>query len=140
MHARLAVGFSGKKCFLAGFSELLTVIVLVAIGHLAFGQQTLGSINGTVTDSTGAVIQGAKVTARATATNLEVQATSKADGSFSIADLPIGAYEVKFIKDGFETDVHPKILVQGQSHRHSECEAQAGSDMFIGDGQRHTAP
>jgi hypothetical protein len=59
------------------------------------------------------VVQGAQVKARATATNLEIQATSKADGSFSIADLPIGAYEVKFIKDGFETDVHPKILVQG---------------------------
>jgi hypothetical protein len=113
VHARLAVGFSGKKCFLARFSGFLTVLLLVALGHLAFGQQTLGSINGTVTDSTGAVIQGTKVTARATATNLEVQATSKTDGSFSIADLPIGAYEVKFIKDGFETDVHPKILVQG---------------------------
>ncbi len=113
MHARLAVGFSGKKCFLARFSGLLTVIFLVALGHLAFGQQTLGSINGTVTDSTGAVIQGAQVKARATATNLEVQATSKADGSFSLADLPIGTYEVKFIKDRFETDIHPKILVQG---------------------------
>jgi hypothetical protein len=112
VHARLAVGFSGKKCFLARFSGLLTVIFLVASGHLAFSQ-TLGSINGTVTDSTGAVIQGAQVKARATATNLEIQAASKADGSFSIADLPIGAYEVRFIKDGFETDVHPQIIVQG---------------------------
>jgi hypothetical protein len=113
VHARLAIGFSGRKSFLARFSGLLTLILLVALGHLAFGQQTLGSINGNVTDSTGAVIQGAQVKARATATNLEVQATSKADGSFSIADLPIGAYEVKFIKDGFETDVHPQIIVQG---------------------------
>jgi len=86
---------------------------MVACGHLAFGQQTLGSINGNVTDSSGAVIQGAQVEARATATNLEVAATTKADGSFSIADLPIGTYGVKFIKDGFETDVHPQILVQG---------------------------
>jgi len=113
VHTRLAIGFSGRKCFLARLSGLLTLILLVALGPLAFGQQTLGSINGTVTDSTGAVIQGAQVKARATATNLEVQATSKADGSFSIADLPIGAYEVKFIKDGFETDVYPQILVQG---------------------------
>jgi hypothetical protein len=86
----LAIGFSGKKCFLARFSGLLTVIFLVALGYRAFGQQTLGSINGTVTDSTGAVIQGAQVKARATATNLEVQATSKTDGSFSMADLPGG--------------------------------------------------
>jgi hypothetical protein len=113
VNSRLALGFPCKKCFLAPLSGLLTIIFLVACGHLAFGQQTLGSINGEVTDSSGAVIQGAQVKARAVATNLEVTATTKADGSFNIADLPIGTYEVKFIKDGFETDVHPQILVQG---------------------------
>src|ERR1019366_2207211 len=40
-------------------------------------------------------------------------ATTRSDGSFSIADLPIGTYEVRFVKDGFETDVHPQIIVQG---------------------------
>ena len=113
MNSRLAFGFSWRKCFFAPLSGFLTLLFLVACGHLAFGQQTLGSINGEVTDSSGAVIQGAQVEARATATNLEVAATTKADGSFSIADLPIGTYEVKFIKDGFETAVHPQILVQG---------------------------
>ena len=127
MHTRLAIGFSGRKCFLARLSGFLTLILLVALGPLAFGQQTLGSINGTVTDSTGAVIQGAQVKARATATNLEVQATSKSDGSFSIADLPIGAYEVKFIKDGFETDVHPKILVQGNRTATVNAKLKPGS-------------
>src|ERR1019366_9193902 len=96
VNSRLALGFSCKKCFLAPLSGLLTIIFLVACGHLAFGQQTLGSINGEVTDSSGAVIQRAQVKARATATNLEVTATTKADGSFNIADLPIGTYEVKF--------------------------------------------
>lgn len=113
MNSRLAFGFSWRKCFFAPLSGFLTLLFMVACGHLAFGQQTLGSINGNVTDSSGAVIQGAQVEARATATNLEVAATTKADGSFSIADLPIGTYGVKFIKDGFETNVHPQILVQG---------------------------
>jgi len=113
VNSRLAFGFSWRKCFFAPLSGFLTLLFMVACGHLAFGQQTLGSINGEVTDSSGAVIQGAQVEARATATNLEVAATTKADGSFSIADLPIGTYGVKFIKDGFETDVHPQILVQG---------------------------
>jgi len=113
VNSRLAFGFSWRKCFFAPLSGFLTLLFMVACGHLAFGQQTLGSINGNVTDSSGAVIQGAQVEARATATNLEVAATTKADGSFSIADLPIGTYGVKFIKDGFETAVHPQILVQG---------------------------
>jgi hypothetical protein len=114
VRARAAIRyFSVKKCSLTYLPVVLTIISLVAFAIPAFAQQTLGSINGNVADTTGAVIQGAQVRARATATNLEVDATTKSDGSFSIADLPIGTYEVKFIKDGFETNVYPNILVQG---------------------------
>ena len=78
-----------------------------------FAQQTLGSINGSLMDSSGAVIRGAEVKARSLATNLTVNATTKDDGSFSMADLPIGTYEVKFSKDGFESATYPEIIVQG---------------------------
>ena len=89
-------------------------IVLLMLGsQWAVAQQTLGSMNGTVTDSSGAVVQGATVKVRAPATNLEVKAETKADGSFHIADVPIGTYEVTFTKDGFSTAVYPQILVQG---------------------------
>ena len=95
------------------FHLFLTIVLLPLWSSIALSQETLGSMNGTVTDSTGAVIQGAAIKARALATNLEVTATTRSDGSFSIADLPIGTYEVRFVKDGFETDVHPQIIVQG---------------------------
>jgi hypothetical protein len=94
----------------------LTILVALACCYFsssAFGQQTLGSINGTVTDISGAVVQGATVKARATATNLEVSAQTKADGSFAIADLPIGMYQLKLSRDGFQTAVYPEIIVQG---------------------------
>ncbi|SPF48260.1 conserved exported hypothetical protein [Candidatus Sulfotelmatobacter kueseliae] len=91
---------------------VIAVLSLACLPQLALGQQTLGSINGTVTDSSGAVVQGATVQARALATNLELTAQSKNDGSFSIADLPIGTYEVKFLKGGFQTDVHPQIILR----------------------------
>ena len=92
---------------------LLAIAFLLLCSQLALGQQTLGSVNGTVTDASGAVVQGVAVKAHALATNLEVPATSKADGSFSIADLPIGTYEVTFKKDGFQTAAYPQIIVQG---------------------------
>ncbi|MGA8214610.1 MAG: TonB-dependent receptor, partial [Candidatus Sulfotelmatobacter sp.] len=91
----------------------LAIALLLLCSHLALGQQTLGSVNGTVTDASGAVVQGVAVKARSVATNLEVTATSKSDGSFSIADLPIGTYEVRFSKEGFKTDSHPEIIIQG---------------------------
>jgi hypothetical protein len=93
---------------------LVTAVLTFALSaQFAAAQQTLGSINGTVTDSSGAVVQGATVKVRAVATNLAVTAESKGDGSFAIADLPIGGYEVTFTKDGFKTALYPAIIVQG---------------------------
>ncbi|HEY4709799.1 MAG TPA: TonB-dependent receptor [Candidatus Acidoferrales bacterium] len=86
------------------------VALFPAVAH---AQQTLGSINGTVTDTSGALVQGTSVSIRNTGTNLVVSAVSKDDGSFSAADLPIGNYEVSFSKSGFKTEVYSSILVQG---------------------------
>jgi Carboxypeptidase regulatory-like domain len=94
-------------------AALIATLALAFLTQFASAQQTLGAINGTVTDASGAVVQGADVKIRAISTNLEVTAQSKSDGSFSITDLPIGTYQVTFVKDGFETDVHPEIIVQG---------------------------
>jgi hypothetical protein len=98
------------------FFRRAAVVMIVGLSfftHLASAQQTLGSLNGMVTDSSGAVVANASVKARAVATNLSVNATSKSDGSFSIADLPIGTYEVTFTKDGFQKAVYPEIIVRG---------------------------
>lgn len=92
---------------------LIGALSLTGLLQPALSQQTLGSMNGTVTDSSGAVVQGVSVKAHSAATNLEVTGTTKADGSFSIADLPIGTYEVTFTKDGFQSAVYPQIIVQG---------------------------
>lgn len=87
------------------------LFVLISLPTLA--QQTLGSINGTVTDASGAVIPNAAINIRNTGTNLVVTSESKSDGSFILVDLPIGTYEVIFSKQGFKKEVHSQILVQG---------------------------
>ena len=93
------------------FAAILCLFALTC--SIASAQQTLGSINGTVTDSSGAVVPNATVIAKNLGTNLEQATKSRHDGSFSIADLPIGTYEVSFSRDGFKTEVHSHILVQG---------------------------
>jgi hypothetical protein len=80
---------------------------------VASAEQTLGWIDGVVTDSSGGILQSVDVKARNIATNLEVTAQTKNDGSFHIPDLPIGTYEVTFSKGGFKTSNYPQILVQG---------------------------
>ena len=100
------------------FLQVSCVVLLALVSPAVFNQvlvaqQTLGAINGTVTDSTGAVVPGANVKVRAVATNLSVTVETKSDGSFGMADLLIGTYEVTFSKEGFETALYKQILVQG---------------------------
>src|SRR5580704_18257774 len=91
---------------------LVLVVCVVLLAMPLRAQQDFGSINGTVTDSSGGVVGQAAVKVRNLATNLSQSAVSKSDGAFNIVGLPIGTYEVTFSKDGFETEVHSSILVQ----------------------------
>ncbi|MGB7310584.1 MAG: carboxypeptidase-like regulatory domain-containing protein, partial [Candidatus Acidiferrales bacterium] len=96
-----------------GCLSIFLLAVFAFLPHAAFAQQTLGSINGVVSDTSGAVVPQADLSVRNVATNLTVTAQTKGDGSFSVADLPIGTYEVTISKQGFEKADYPQILVQG---------------------------
>ena len=91
----------------------IAALVYGCLSPCALGQQTLGAITGTVTDPSGAVVSDATVKAVNIATNLEVVAHTKANGSFQIPDLPAGTYRVTVTKEGFKTETHTKILVFG---------------------------
>src|SRR5271166_1517661 len=68
---------------------------------LLFGQSERGTISGTVRDTTGAVIPGAKVTITNTATNVVNNSTSNQVGEFTILSLQVGRYNVEVSKEGF---------------------------------------
>ena len=120
----LSIALCPSKFFAALPTALLS---LAFLSQLALGQQTLGSLNGTVIDASGAVVQKAAVKIRNLDTNLEVTAESKSDGSFSAADLPIGTYEVTFAKEGFKTAVYSRILVQGNRTATLNAKLQPGA-------------
>ena len=103
--------FAARSKSLLGFSSVLLSVVLFS--QFASSQQTLGAITGTVTDPSGAVVSDAAVKAVNIATNLEVAAITKSNGSFVIPDLPAGTYRVTVTKDGFKTETHTQILVSG---------------------------
>ena len=79
----------------------------------AAAQQTLGAINGTVTDASGAAVPDATVKAHNLATNLEVVAHTSRSGSYGIPELPAGTYTVTITKDGFKAETHTEVLVNG---------------------------
>ena len=67
-----------------------------------FGQSVRGTILGTVTDESGAVLRGAAVTARQTTTGLTRTETTNDAGEYSISQLPVGPYVVSVEQTGFK--------------------------------------
>jgi len=90
---------------------LMLVAVLIACLP-ATAQQTLGALNGTVLDPSGAAVGGAKVTATNAAIHVSVSTTTQATGFFQIFNLPIGRYVVKIQHAGFEVTEMTAIQVQ----------------------------
>jgi len=66
--------------------RMVLAFVVLAVGALV-AQTFRGTILGTVTDPSGAVVSGAKVTVKNIATGLERTTETSADGSYSIPRL-----------------------------------------------------
>ncbi len=67
-----------------------------------FAQSTRGQLAGTVTDSTGAVVPGAVITALNSATGVTSRAVSTSSGSYRFPELAVGTYTVTTTAAGFE--------------------------------------
>jgi hypothetical protein len=81
------------------------VIVLLAASSALWGQSENGGILGTVLDTTGSVVAGAKVTARDRNTNVERTTTTNGQGLYAFPALRIGSYEVRAEYTGFKPSV-----------------------------------
>ena len=75
-------------------------------------QQTLGSINGTVTDTSGAAVSESTVTVSDPAINITRVTHSLGNGTFQVFNLPPGSYQIQVSHDGFETTQVAGIQVQ----------------------------
>jgi hypothetical protein len=101
-----------------GFVVVLTLIGVVGMMTPAMGQEVTAGIVGTVSDSSGAPINGAVVTAHDTERGTVWTATTTDAGGYSITRLPVGTYDVKVTAPGFQTAIHPPfVLVLNQTAR-----------------------
>jgi len=82
---------------------LLSCVVGMLCCLSSIAQTGAGSIQGTITDGTGAVVADAKITAVNTATNTTRSTASSASGAYALANLPVGSYNVSIEKTGFAT-------------------------------------
>ncbi len=82
------------------FTKIALLCCLPAIG---LAQISSGTLVGTVTDSSGGVISGAKVEAQNTGTRVVRSAVTNSTGNYVLPDLPAAHYSITITMAGFKT-------------------------------------
>jgi hypothetical protein len=91
---------------------LAPLFAIVCLSATAGAQQTLGSVNGSVVDNSGAAVPGSKVVITDPDINVTRTITAQPDGFFQAFNLPIGTYKVTVSHAGFDTAEFSGIVVQ----------------------------
>jgi len=87
------------------------VLCSLTLSSSSFGQAVSATLLGTVSDSTGATVANAKVTATATATATVYESVTNEGGNYTIPNLPPGTYSVTVTASGFKKETHQNIDV-----------------------------
>jgi hypothetical protein len=96
------------------FWAVLALMLISALPGRA-QQVTSGQVNGTVADSSGALVVGANLTVTNTATGVVYPAVTDSMGAYHVTNLPPGSYTMEVTKSGFATQhVLPFTLVVSQ--------------------------
>lgn len=95
-----------------GITLLFCGLGCVPRGAMAQGY---GSISGTVTDGSGAVVPGAEVTATQTTTGLALKTITTGDGTYVFPSLAPSVYNVSVVRNGFESYAEKGLQVRADS-------------------------
>ncbi len=106
--------FVSLKSWLSGSFQLISLLAILLMSvSVALGQaqSNAADLQGTVRDSTGAVVPNASVTARNPGTNVTRNATTNDEGFYRIINVPPGDYEITVEAPNFKKAVLTKVTV-----------------------------
>lgn len=104
-----------------------SIAALLFSAPFAIAQLNTGSITGTVTDSSGALIPNVKVTVRNTATNVSRETSTSGAGVYTVSDLIVGPYEVTFEAPSFKKLVRSGITLDVTEVIRVDAKLEVGS-------------
>src|SRR5215831_13592700 len=90
-------------------------------------QTDRASVNGTVTDSSGAVVGDAKIEAVSLETGFRRQASSGEAGTYQLPGLPIGTYKISVEKEGFKSVILDRVILSVGEARTIDAQLGVGA-------------
>ncbi len=109
----------------AVFATIAALAIPLA-APLALAQATYGTLRGSVTDASGAVITDAAVTAKNVATGTEAKTVSNSEGNYTFGQLPPGTYLLTIEKQGFKKGEFQDVTVLIGQTQSLDITLQAG--------------
>jgi outer membrane receptor protein involved in Fe transport len=103
---------------------LLSVLLSAVPGY---SQLTSGTILGTVTDASGAVVPAAKITATNLDTGFTRTATTDGAGNYQLPDMPLGRYQIKAAAQGFSSVVRGSMELIVDQKLRSDFQLKVGA-------------
>jgi hypothetical protein len=107
---------------------LLVFFLISAASVAARAQSTFGSIVGTVTDPTGAVVPRAQVELTNTGTTAKHTATTDASGNYAFNNIDVGSYSLTIKAAGFETESVPEVVLTARETRRVDAALKTGAE------------
>jgi hypothetical protein len=108
------------------FRYIFSILVL-SLSPSLFGQAVNATLLGNITDSTGATVAGAKVTATEVTTGLIHESVTNESGNYTFPDMPPGKYSITAESKGFKKDTHQNIDLLTNSSTRVDIEMVTGS-------------
>src|SRR5580704_11248288 len=90
----------------------LVLFAIAVVGSMPASAQTTAAITGRVTDASGGIVPGAKITVRDVERGTVWPAETNSDGIYDLPRLPIGTYEIKVEKQGFKAATRSSIALE----------------------------
>src|SRR5713101_5760255 len=105
---------------------LFSVVLVLATSLSLYGQSTYGTVDGTVVDSSGAVVPGAEVTLTNTGTQEKHTQPTGNEGEYKFVNVIPGEYRLDITKSGFKHFARTNVVVQVQQETHIEATLPVG--------------
>jgi len=106
---------------------IVLIVAVFAMAQIAFAQTDRGTITGTVSDPTGAVIPGAQVVATNVSSGTHSETTSTATGDYTIPSLIAGTYTVTVEANGFKKSTATDVVVQVANTARVDAKLEVGA-------------
>ena len=110
----------------SGYARAVVLFVVIASTFTLKGQSTYGTVDGTVSDASGAAVPGAQVTLTNSGTHEKRTQTTSAQGLYQFVNVVPGEYLLEVEKSGFKHFTRENVTVQVQQDTHIDASLPVG--------------